>query len=228
MPRQCVCDAVSLREALRQDIDRYVASAERDGGVGWLARLGISLSLKVWAVACYRVAHLALTKVRPRVLGRACAVAPIAGQRLFTALTGIEIDPHAHIGPGLMIPHAGTIVIGPVRIGRNCNISQGVTLGQGFGAAGPPAQASPALGDRIWVGPGAVVAGPVTLGADVAVSANSLLLRDVPPRAVVLGVPARVISYDGSFGQIYYRGMGADPERDAALATEGHTPLEGA
>ncbi len=225
MPGTCVCDGVSLLDAIRADVDRYVVSAERDGARGWLARLGVSLSLKVWAVACYRVAHAALTRVRPLVLGRALAVAPIAGQRFFTAFTGIEIDPHAHFGPGLMVPHSGNIVIGQVRVGRHCNISQGVTIGQGFRGRGSAVHAVPELGDRIWVGPGAVVAGAIHIGADAAVSANSLVMRDVPPRAVVLGVPARVISYEGSFAQVYYRGMDTDPERVAALAAgpEGET-----
>ena len=73
----------------------------------------------------------------------------------------------------------------------------------------------------IPVGPGAVVAGPIRVGSDAAVSANSLVLRDVPERAVVLGVPARVISYEGSFTQIYYRDMAQDPQRRRALADPG-------
>jgi serine O-acetyltransferase len=215
MADTCVCEGLPLREAMRRDVDRYVASAQRDGRSGRLARLETALSLKVWAVGCYRASHLARTTVRPRLLGRVLAVFLFAGQRIFTALTGIEIDPHAHLGPGLMLPHAGTIVIGPVRVGRDCTISQGVTLGQGLVGTGDD---TPVLGDRVWVGPGAVVAGPIKVGADAAVSANSVVLRDVPPRGVVLGVPARVVSYKGSFAQVYYRGMEEDPERRAALA----------
>lgn len=218
MSGTCVCEGVSLRDAIRQDVDRYVASAERDGRSGRLARIGVILSLKMGAVGCYRISHAALTRVRPRVLGRVLAVAAIVGQRLFTALTGIEIDPYAHIGVGLMIPHAGNIVIGPVRIGRHCTISQGVTLGQGLLGSGPAGADTPVLGDRVWVGPGAVVAGPIRVGADAAVSANSVVLRDVPARGVVLGVPGRVVSYKGSFAQVYYRGMDEDPERLTSLA----------
>ena len=177
----------------------------------------MTVSLKLWAVG-YWMSHAALTRVRPRVLGRLLAISPLVGQRLFTALTGIEIDPHAHLGPGLMIPHAGNIVIGPVRIGRHCTISQGVTLGQGLLGSGPAGEDTPVLGDRVWVGPGAVVAGPIHVGPDAAVSANSVVLRDVPARGVVIGVPARVVSYKGSFAQVYYRGMIEDPERLASMA----------
>lgn len=228
MPVTCVCEGVSVRDALGQDVDRYVASAERDGRSGRVARLSAALSLKVWAVACYRMTHAALTGVRPRALGRALAVVPFVGQRFFTALTGIEIDPHAHLGPGLMLPHAGTIVIGPVRVGRHCTISQGVTLGQGLLGSGPAGHDTPVVGDRVWIGPGAVVAGPIRIGADAAVSANSVVLRDVPARGVVLGVPARVVSYKGSFAQVYYRDMAADQERNAALAAQVEGPDTGA
>jgi serine O-acetyltransferase len=135
-------------------------------------------------------------------------------------LTQMEIDVHAHIGSGLWIPHGGYIVIGPVRIGRNCGIHQGVTLGaRGSDLDGDQFRSSiPTLGDRVWVGPGAVIAGGATLGDDVAVGANSLLTRDVPPRGVVLGVPARLISRQGSFAQIVYRDMDSDDERKASLA----------
>ena len=69
------------------------------------------------------------------------------------------------------------------------------------------------------VGPGAVVAGGLTVGADAAVGANSVVVRDVPPRGVVLGIPARLVSRAGSFAQVRYRGMDGDAERAAARKT---------
>jgi serine O-acetyltransferase len=145
-----------------------------------------------------------------------------------TELTGININAQAHIGPGVRIPHGGYIVIGPgARIGRNCDIFQGVTLGEGVGTAGEgdsqegaSKYALPTLGDRVWVGPGAVIAGEVTVGDDASVGANSLLVRDVPSRGVVLGVPARLVSRRGSFAQIFYREMDNDDRRTAALAED--------
>jgi serine O-acetyltransferase len=102
-------------------------------------------------------------------------------------------------------------------MGRNCTISHGVTLGQGLVDDSPADADTPVIGDRVWMGPGAVIAGPILVGSDAAVGANSVVLRDVPPRGVVLGVPARVVSHKGSFAQVYYRGMNDDPERRAAL-----------
>jgi serine O-acetyltransferase len=217
MPATCVCDGASLRDAIRQDIDRYVAAAERDGLSRVLARLRVPLSLKVAAVANYRLTHFLLTRGRPRLLSRVLGGVSFVGQRVFSAVTGVEIDPRAHIGPGLMIPHDGYVVIGPARVGRNCTISHSVTLGQGLQGDGPAHDDTPVLGDRVWVGPGAVIAGPIHVGSDASVGANSVLLRDVPPRGVVLGVPARLLSHKGSFTQVYYRGMADDPDRVLAL-----------
>ena len=70
----------------------------------------------------------------------------------------------------------------------------------------------------MWVGPGAVIAGELTVGDDAVMGANSLLVRDVPPLGVVLGVPARLVSRQGSFAQILYRGMDNDDKRKLALA----------
>lgn len=214
----CVCEGVALKDAIREDVDRYVASAERDGRSRRAAMVGSALSFKVWAVVNYRASHALLNGHRPRILGRLLAAPLFISQLVFKAITGIEINAGAHIGAGLMIPHDGNIVIGPVRIGRHCTISHGVTLGQGLLGAGPAHDDTPVLGDRVWVGPGAVIAGPIRVGSDAAVGANSVLLRDVPPRGVVLGVPSRLVSHKGSFTQVYYRGMDADPERLAALA----------
>jgi serine O-acetyltransferase len=216
MAGTCVCEGAGLGDAIREDIDRYVASAERDGRSGRLAWIGTVLSFKVWAVANYRLSHALVTGQQPRILGLLLAAPLFVSQLVFKSLTGIEIDPDAHLGPGLMIPHDGTIVIGPVRVGRNCTISHGVTLGQGLLGDGPAQDDTPVLGDRVWVGPGAVIAGPIRVGSDAAVGANSVVLRDVPPRGVVLGVPSRVVSQKGSFTQIYYRGMDDDPDRQAA------------
>jgi serine O-acetyltransferase len=144
--------------------------------------------------------------------------------RIVVAITGIQIDARAHIGPGLKIPHGGKIVIGPARIGGNCDVYQGVTLGGSMSTSMTSNDGSrlrtgkPTLGDRVWIGPGAVIAGGVTVGDDASVGANSLLARDVPPRGVVVGVPARLVSRQGSFIQIIYRRMQSDDERKAALS----------
>ncbi|MBO0767493.1 MAG: serine acetyltransferase [Solirubrobacterales bacterium] len=115
---------------------------------------------------------------------------------------GIIIPYDTQIGPGFYIGHFGEIVVNAdVRIGRNCNISQGVTLG--LKARGKNA-GSPVIGDNVYIGPGAKVIGGVRVGDNVAIGANCVVTSDVPDNAVVVGVPGRVISSAGSEGYINY------------------------
>lgn len=180
-------------------------------------RIGL-LSQGMWATVAYRLDHYARHRFRSRLPG----AAPYIFHRLMMAVTRIHIDVRAHIGPGLKLGHGGPVEMGPVRIGRNCDIFHGVTLGGSESTLDDSHYDRPdvpTLGDRVHVGPGAVIAGPVALGDDVAVGANSLVVRDVPARGVVLGVPARLVSRRGSFAQVMYRAMTNDSERSMALAS---------
>lgn len=218
MPAACGCES-GLSAAIHEDADRFLFETERHGAGGWPSRLRIPILCPgLWAILAYRITHHALVVVRPRALGRILSLLLQVLQRVIVAFTGIDIDPRAHIGPGLMIPHGGFIVMGPVRVGRHCTIFQGTTLGLSTTEEDTSKWATPILGDRVWVGPGAVVAGGIRIGSDAALSANSLVVRDAPPRAVMVGVPARMVSQAGSFTQIAYRGMDGDPERQAARA----------
>lgn len=218
MSNACTCEGARFRDTIREDIDRYVFAIDRDALSRTVSLPRLALSPRVWAVVNYRITHFALTRVRPRLLGRAVAALSLVAQRFIRNVSGIQIATNAHIGPGLLFAHEGCIVIGPVRMGRHCTISHGVTLGRGLlDGDGPSYADTPVIGDRVWVAPGAVIAGRVHIGSDAAVGANSVVLRDVPPRGVVLGVPARLLSRSGSFGQVYYRGAEEDSERAAAL-----------
>lgn len=113
---------------------------------------------------------------------------------------GIEIPAQTSIGPGLYIGHFGGIVVHPdTVIGRDCNLSQGVTIGRSNRGE---RQGAPVLGSRVYVAPGAKISGAIKLGDDVAVGANAVVTRDVPDHTVVVGVPAKPISTDGSQGYI--------------------------
>lgn len=109
---------------------------------------------------------------------------------------GISIPYGTRIGPGFYVGHFGGIFLnaGSV-IGRDCNLSQGVTLGRsGRGEH----VGAPTLGDRVYVGPGAKLVGGISIGDDAAIGANAVVPRDVPAGAVAAGVPAKVISDKGS------------------------------
>ena len=113
---------------------------------------------------------------------------------------GIDISRDAHIGSGLYIGHFGGIVVNAaVVIGDNCNLSQGVTLGQ---VNRGPKAGCPTIGNNVYIGPGAKIIGRIHVGDHAAVGANAVVLEDVPPNVAVGGVPARVISETGSEGYV--------------------------
>ncbi|MGR3783499.1 MAG: serine O-acetyltransferase [Albimonas sp.] len=118
--------------------------------------------------------------------------------RFWSAVTSVELPLNTRIGGGLLLPHATGIVVHPATVlGPNCLLMQNVTLGNNYGRPG-----TPRLGGHVDVGPGAVILGPVEIGDHALIGANAVVLKDVPPRAVVAGAPARVIRF-------------RDPEEDA-------------
>ena len=104
------------------------------------------------------------------------------------------------VAPGLYINHPGGIVVhSEATIGRHCNISQDVTLGEANRGRN---KGFPVVGDGVYLGPGAKVVGHVHVGDDVAVGANAVVTRDVPAGSVVVGIPAKVISQEGAAGYV--------------------------
>jgi serine O-acetyltransferase len=124
---------------------------------------------------------------------------------------GIDISRDARIGTGLYIGHFGGIVVNAaVAIGNNCNLSQGVTLGRinrGDRAG------CPTIGDDVYIGPGAKILGRISIGDRAAIGANAVVIEDVPADVAVGGVPARVISQQGSAGYVNRTDYPPVPER---------------
>jgi serine O-acetyltransferase len=110
-------------------------------------------------------------------------------------LTGIEIHPAAKLGPGLFIDHGMAVVIGETaEVGENVTLLHGVTLG---GTSLKKEKRHPTLGDSVVVGAGAGIFGAFTIGSGSRIGAGSVVVREVPPNSVVVGVPGRVTSRDG-------------------------------
>ena len=106
-------------------------------------------------------------------------------------LTGIEIHPGATLGRRVFIDHGMGVVIGETsEVGDNCTIYQGVTLG---GTALHPGKRHPTLGAGVVVGAGAKVLGGFTVGAGARIGSNSVVVKEVPPGATAVGIPARNI-----------------------------------
>ena len=108
--------------------------------------------------------------------------------QFWAALSGADIAPEATLGGGLMLPHPNGIVIHrDVVVGMNCMIMQQVTIGQ-LASGGVPR-----LGNNVYVGAGAKLLGPITIGDNASIGANAVVLCDVPTNSTAVGVPARIL-----------------------------------
>jgi serine O-acetyltransferase len=108
---------------------------------------------------------------------------------------GFVITPGTQIGPGFHISHVGSIVINPKsRIGANCNISVGVSIGSNHGT---PAT----IGDNVYIGPNVCIVEDVTIADNVTIGAGSVVTRDIRSSVTVVGNPAREICDDAKAGR---------------------------
>ena len=111
---------------------------------------------------------------------------------LFRWLTGIEIHPGATIGCRFFIDHGMGVVIGETAIiGNDCTIYHGVTLG---GTSWDKGKRHPTLEDNVVIGAGAKVLGPITIGASAKIGSNSVVVKDVPASATVVGIPGHIVN----------------------------------
>lgn len=136
----------------------------------------------VHAVWAYRLAHM-LFKKNFKLLARIVS-------SISRSYTGVDIHPGARLGRRLFIDHANGVVIGETtKIGTDCVLFHQVTLG---GVSMSKGKRHPTLGDRVMVGAGAKVLGPIHVGSDSRIAANAVVVRDVPAGCSAIGVPARV------------------------------------
>ncbi len=106
-----------------------------------------------------------------------------------------EISPYAQIGSEFKIYHSPGIVIGwNVKIGDRCTVFQNVTIGEIAGKT-RDGQTMPVIGNNVTIYSGAVVAGPIRIGDNVVIGANSVVTKDIPSNCFVAGVPANIIRY---------------------------------
>ena len=144
-----------------------------------------------WPIGVYRFGRWS-RKFRSRFIRKTLFIPYFFSKRVAEILTGIEIAYTAEIGPGIVFTHIGGVVIGPYsRIGKYASFHEGVTVGaagSGIGNYG-----FPEIGDAVYFGAGSKVIGRVKLGNDVLIGANAVVTNDFPDKAVVAGVPARLL-----------------------------------
>lgn len=160
----------------REDIAnaRHRDPAARSGFEIWLTYSGLHA---VWG---YRFAHWLWTHGL-KTAGRAAS-------QFTRFLTGVEIHPGAVIGRRFFIDHGMGVVIGETaEVGNDVMLYHGVTLG---GRSLEQVKRHPTLGDRVTVGAGAKILGPVVIGEGSAIGANAVVTRDVPAESIATGIPA--------------------------------------
>jgi serine O-acetyltransferase len=169
-----------MLEAIRRDIK---AARERDPARPTVLEV-IFAYPGVHAVWGHRVSHW-LWQRGARLAARTFA-------ELTRILTGVEIHPGAILGPGLFIDHATGVVIGETaEVGEDVTLFHGVTLG---GSGRETGKRHPTVGDRVVIGAGAKILGAIKIGDDSRIGANSVVVKEVPASAVVVGVPGQIVS----------------------------------
>ena len=135
------------------------------------------------AIWLHRVAHALWTRHMKLIARWVSQVARI--------VTGIEIHPGAILGPRLFIDHGMGVVIGETsEIGADVTLYHGVTLG---GVSLQPGKRHPTIEDRVVIGAGAKVLGAITIGRNSRIGANAVVVKDVEPDSVVVGIPGQPV-----------------------------------
>ncbi|MDD9207059.1 serine O-acetyltransferase [Georgenia sp. 10Sc9-8] len=171
-----------MRQLLLEDLQ---AARRRDPAARTLVEVALAYP-GVHALWVHRLAHR-MWHANPLLRLPARLVS-----QLTRFLTGIEIHPAAVLGRRLFIDHGMGVVIGQTAVvGEDVVMFHGSTLG---GVSMSHGKRHPTLGDRVMIGAGAKVLGPIVIGHDAKVGANAVVVKDVPADSVVLGVPGRVMN----------------------------------
>jgi serine O-acetyltransferase len=143
----------------------------------------------LWAMAVYRFGRWRY-RFKHRIVRAPLSFIYKILFKFIQILTGIELPCETILGHRFRIDHFGGIIIsGDVEFGDDVVIRNGVTIGlRRTGVRG-----SPKIGNRVDVGAGAKILGSITIGDDTAIGANAVVLDDVPPNSIAIGIPARII-----------------------------------
>lgn len=182
---------------LRHDCEKYYAIILGTTSPSLAGKLQAWLwHFELPCIAIYRFGQLALTlRERSPLLGAIPFAIYLVLQLAVRLVLHVELSHHCRIGPAFHLGHPYTIMMGAAEVGANCNVTHNVTVGIGLSSAGR-SHGTPVIGDRVWIGPGAVLTGDIRIGDGATVAAGAVVSRDVPPGALVAGNPARVVAAD--------------------------------
>jgi len=143
-----------------------------------------------WALAVHRFGNWRMD-VRPRILRLPFSILYKLLYKNVEWMCGISLNYPVKVGRRVRIWHHGGMILGARSIGDDVHIRQNTTFG--VARRGDHRSQKPIIDDRVDIGCGAVIVGPITIGHDSQIGANAVVLKDVPPYSVCVGVPAKVI-----------------------------------
>jgi serine O-acetyltransferase len=169
---------VGLFSNIREDWQTYGRQLSRHG---------------FWAMLLYRYGRWRYS-IRPRWLRLPFSFTYKFLKPICESLTGIQLPCEVILGRRFRIDHFGGVIIsGDAVFGDDCVVRNGVTVG----LRRTDKRGSPMIGNRVDIGAGAKILGPIRIGDDVAIGANAVVLKDVPSNSIAVGVPARILPHNG-------------------------------
>jgi serine O-acetyltransferase len=136
---------------------------------------------------------VALYRIRQRLQQSKVPLLPYLCEMISAAFWRVYIGRRVDAAQGLVIPHGYVVIDGDVKIGHGCTINPWVTIGLSGSRRWGFDKRGPTIGERVFIGTGAKILGPITIGDHVRIGANAVVIDDVPAGATVIGVPARVV-----------------------------------
>ena len=161
---------------------------------GWFSHyIRNTLDLGTLSVIIYRFGHWA-NQLKIPIVKHFLLLIYLFAKTFIIVGAGIHIPARAKIGKGFVIHNFSGIFISDGTIGQNCTIQQGVTIGGIRPNIWKGKPRPPRIADNVYIGVGAKILGDVTIGNNVVIGANSVVITDIPDNCTVMGVPARIIS----------------------------------
>lgn len=176
---------IELKEQIKSDFYRHYAGAKPQ----WFWQIR---NVALYCTIIYRKAHFYSSQsgIMNRILGiyYRYKLNVVSRKYLF------QIPYSVTIGKGFNFVHFGRVIVAPsVKIGRNCNLFTGVTIGSTVRYMGGVKMGVPTIGNDVWIGPNAVIVGKVNIDDNVLIAANSYVNFDVPSNSIVIGNPGRIV-----------------------------------
>lgn len=194
-------EGMSLLALLREDLRTHKSDPLEQG---------------FWAIAVHRFGNWRMS-IRPKMLRIPFSAAYKVAYKLIEWLCGISLPYTVKVGRRVRIWHHGGMILHAWSIGDDCHIRQNTTFGV---ARSNHNFELPRIGNRVDIGCGACLLGAITIGDDAVIGANAVVLRDVPPGGVAVGIPAKVIKTRGLSIDDNTSGIAAEQVTDEVLTKD--------